>query len=68
MEAIIEPVDVKLLEAELTPGKFLRKTNKCNNEIYVVTQHDSPNVMLEVGRLREISFRTSGGILSRIFL
>ena len=61
MEAIIEPVDVKLLEAELTRERFLRKTNKCDNEIYVVTRHNAPNVMLEIGRLREISFRTSGG-------
>ena len=61
MEAIIEPVSVEMLEAELTPEKFLRKTNKCDNEIYVVTQHNAPNVMLEIGRLREISFRASGG-------
>lgn len=61
MEAIIEPVSVELLEAELTPERFLRKTNKCDNEIYVVTQHNAPNVMLEIGRLREISFRASGG-------
>ena len=61
MEAIIEPVSVELLEAELTPDKFLRKTNKCDNDIYIVTQHNAPNVMLEIGRLREISFRTSGG-------
>jgi len=61
MEAIIEPVSVELLEAELTPESFLRKTNKCNNEVYVVTQHNAPNVMLEIGRLREISFRNSGG-------
>ncbi len=61
MEAIIEPVSVELLEAELTSERFLRKTNKCNNEIYVVTQHNAPNVMLEIGRLREISFRASGG-------
>ncbi len=61
MEAIIEPISIELLEAELTPERFLRKTNKSDNEIYIVTQHDSPNVMLEIGRLREISFRASGG-------
>jgi hypothetical protein len=61
MEAIIAPVSVELLEAELTPDKLLRKTNKSNNEIYVITHHDSPNVMREIGRLREVSFRTSGG-------
>lgn len=61
MEDIIEPIHPDLLVQELTKDKLLRKTNKCNNEIYVVTQHDSPNVMKEIGRLREISFRTAGG-------
>ncbi|MBR5373455.1 MAG: GNAT family N-acetyltransferase [Paludibacteraceae bacterium] len=61
MEDIIEPINPNLLVEELTKDKLLRKTNKCNNEIYVVTQHDSPNVMKEIGRLREISFRTAGG-------
>ena len=61
MEDIIEPINPDLLVEELTKDKLLRKTNKCNNEIYVVTHHDSPNVMREIGRLREISFRTAGG-------
>ena len=58
---IIPPVDRALLKAELTQEKFLRKTNKANNEIYVFTAHTSPNLMLEIGRLRELSFRDSGG-------
>jgi hypothetical protein len=61
METIIDPVQTSLLEAELTTERFLRKTNKSDNEIYIITQHDSPNVMREIGRLREISFRSSGG-------
>lgn len=36
-------------------------TNKSNNEIYVVTAHNAPNVMKEIGRLREIAFREAGG-------
>jgi hypothetical protein len=40
---------------------MLRKTNKSNNEIYVITAHDAPHVMLEIGRLREIAFRNNGG-------
>lgn len=39
----------------------MRKTNNAENEIYVITHHDSPNVMLEIGRLRELAFRTAGG-------
>lgn len=61
MEPIISPIDVSIIKSELTPAKKLRDTNKGNNEIYVVTHHDSPNVMLEIGRLREESFRDSGG-------
>lgn len=60
-EQIIEPVALDLLLAELTPEKRLRMTNKSANEIYIITAHDSPNVMREIGRLREISFRLSGG-------
>lgn len=61
MEKIIDPVDKKLLKAELTPEKKLRDTNKGGNEIYVVTWHDSPNVVTEIGRLREEAFRQAGG-------
>ncbi len=60
-EVIIQPVDRQLLKDELTPDKQLRLTNKSNNEIYIVTAQDSPNVMREIGRLREIAFRNAGG-------
>jgi len=61
MKEIIEKVDSSLIKAELSADKFLRPTNKAGNEIYIVTYHDSPNIMREIGRLREISFRTAGG-------
>lgn len=61
MQNIINPIDRSLLKAELTKEKLLRKTNKSDNEIYIVTAHDSPNVMQEIGRLREIAFRYYGG-------
>ena len=61
MEPIIAPVSVELLKAELTPSKKLRDTNKSKNEIYVINHHDSPNVMREIGRLRELTFRDAGG-------
>ena len=47
--------------AELTPERRLRITNKSNNEIYIVTYHQAPNVVREIGRLREIAFRAAGG-------
>lgn len=61
MEEIIKPVSKKLLIAELTDDKRLRMTNKSNNQIYIITHHDSPNLMREIGRLREIAFRAAGG-------
>ena len=57
MQDIINPIDRALLKAELTKEKRLRSTNKSKNEIYIVTAHDSPNVMQEIGRLREVAFR-----------
>lgn len=61
MKDIIAPVSKKKLMAELTPDKLMRKTNKGDNEIYIITHQDSPNVMLEIGRVREITFRDAGG-------
>ncbi len=61
MEAIIQAIDTKLIESELTEDKFLRKTNNGNKEIYIINHHNSPNIMLEIGRLRELSFRDAGG-------
>lgn len=60
-QEIIQPVDKQLLKSELTPDKQLRMTNKSNNEIYIITAHNAPNVMKEIGRLREIAFREAGG-------
>ncbi len=61
MKDIIAPVPKEALLAELTPDKLMRKTNKADNEIYIVTFQDSPNVMREIGRVREITFRDAGG-------
>ena len=60
-QEIIQPIDKELLKAELTPDKQLRMTNKSHNKIFVVTAHNAPNVLKEIGRLREIAFRTAGG-------
>lgn len=60
-EEIIQPIDKALLKSELTAERQLRMTNKSNNEIYVITAQNAPNVMKEIGRLREMAFRTAGG-------
>lgn len=58
---IILPIDKEVLKSELTPDRQLRMTNKSHNEIYIITAHNAPNVMKEIGRLREIAFREAGG-------
>lgn len=61
MESIIEPISKDVLISELKPELRLRSTNKAGNEIYIVTWHNAPNVVKEIGRLREIAFRAAGG-------
>jgi len=60
-QPIIAPIPKEVLRSELTRERQLRMTNKSNNEIYVITAHNAPNVMREIGRLREIAFREAGG-------
>lgn len=60
-QPIIQPIAKELLLTELTPERQLRMTNKSHNEIYVITARQAPNVMQEIGRLREIAFREAGG-------
>lgn len=61
MEDIIAPIDREALKAELTPERRLRTTNKSHNEIYIINWKNAPNVLKEIGRLREIAFRAAGG-------
>lgn len=61
MKKIIDPIPVDKILEELTLDRFIRKTNNGKNEIYIVNAFNAPNVMREIGRLREISFRDSGG-------
>ena len=61
MEDIIAPIDREVLKAELTPERRLRTTNKSHNEIYIINWKNAPNVLKEIGRLREIAFRAAGG-------
>ena len=60
METIIPAVERDLLVKELE-GHLLRPSNKADNLIYDITAHECPNVMREIARLREISYRDGGG-------
>lgn len=61
MKEVLAPIDRKILKQELEKCHFLRPTHKAGNLIYDITAHEAPNVMLEIGRLRELSFRSGGG-------
>jgi hypothetical protein len=61
MQPIIAPIAKHLLENELNAQRFVRKANNGSNEIYIVTAHDAPNVLREIGRVRELTFRQAGG-------
>lgn len=61
MQNIIDPVSKEALTAELSRERYIRKANNGNNEIYIITHHNAPNVMREIGRLRELTFRHAGG-------
>lgn len=58
---IIPPVPRELIKQELKRRHFLRRTNHGNKEIYITTANMSPNIMHEIGRLRELSFVMEGG-------
>ena len=60
-EKIIDAVPVEEIEKELTKERLLCRSNRANNEIYVIDAHNSPNTMREIGRLRELTFRDAGG-------
>ncbi len=61
MQTIIKAVSKQALLDELTKERYVRKTNNGQNQIYIITHHNSPNVMREIGRLREVTFRHAGG-------
>jgi hypothetical protein len=60
-KTIIPAIDKEILKAELTATGLIRTTRKGDNEIYIVNVHNAPNVIREIGRLREVTFRTAGG-------
>ena len=57
---LIEPVSRKLLREELTTNRLVRPTRIGSNEVYIFTALKAPNLMQEVGRLRELTFRDVG--------
>ena len=60
-QPLIEAIPAEVLLSELNHDRFLRFTNKGDNELYIVNYQNSPNVLREIGRLRELTFRAAGG-------
>ena len=60
IEKIIKPISKKILINELKVALFLRPTRVGNNEVYIFSAEQCPNLMQEVGRLRELTFREAG--------
>lgn len=61
MKDTIQPIDISILKKELNSETFVRTTNKGDNEIYIFDHRNAPNLLKEVGRLREVTFRAAGG-------
>ena len=61
MQDIIPAIPLDILEKELSKERFVRVTNNGSNHLYIVNHHNAPNVVREIGRLREVTFRESGG-------
>lgn len=61
MKEIIAPLPKSIIEEELVASGLVRLTRKGGNEIYIVDNKNAPNTLLEIGRLREVTFRASGG-------
>ncbi len=61
LDYILPPVKRHLIKSELNNETFVRNTNKGNNELFIVNQHNSPNTLQEIGRLRELTFAMAGG-------
>jgi hypothetical protein len=61
MENIIPELSKKEIKDELARAGMVRKTRKGENEIYIINDVQAPHVIQEIGRLRENTFRASGG-------
>ena len=60
MKEVIPKIDREILKKELA-DHFVKNTNFGKNEIYIFDSNNSPNLMLEIGRLRELTFRDASG-------
>lgn len=61
MNKVIDAIEKNKIIKELNEETFIRATNYSNHQIFIVDHLNSPQTLLEIGRLREITFRNAGG-------
>lgn len=61
MKEIINSVSREAIISELTEEHFLTNTSKGGNQLYLADHRTAPNIVREIGRLREEAFRVAGG-------
>lgn len=61
MKELIPKTDKEIIKNELSRDRFVKYTNFGKNEIYIVDANNAPNTLMEIGRLREVTFREAGG-------
>lgn len=61
MEKIMDEISREVLIQELQSVGKVRNTRKGDNEIYLINHKNAPKTVQEIGRLREVTFRASGG-------
>lgn len=61
MEPVSDRPDLSLILKDLSAIPLTRPTNNGKNEIYIFNGNESPVLLKELGRLREITFRAAGG-------
>lgn len=61
LESVFPYISSEVLERELECARFVKYTERGENKIYVFSGRDCPYLMLQIGILREVSFRNGGG-------
>ena len=61
IEKLISPVETILIENELSEINLIRYSRMGKNKIYILNADNGPNVLNEIGRLRELTYRQCGG-------
>ena len=67
MRPVLSPVSPVVLQKQLQHCRFLRMSRRGNFELYAFRHRTESPLLLEIGRLRELSFRLSGSGTGKAF-